>query len=391
MRIHPQRAPPDREPAVGRELFLIFLNFFLFSLSQRRPGTAWLFRATEDMDDRKGPPGRDDPGRPDLLGPLVATPRDRPYWLRPWAAPDRVSSGRSSINQLVIPNNGEIPMKKSRSFTVNALDKLEDRVVLSHGATSAVLHGHQAKLVAADFASFQSAYNNTVIPLAKDMQAAQSSGNNLRAYLDSESISTQVTSLVNGLGDQLAKQLHKNMSRRIRAVITGAPTPTTVGLVTSSPSAGSLQATLSAIPTDLMTNTAAVDSVISVFQKGVINGNQAPHSRGDFVNFEYSLNQTITPMIDSGQSQQQVDNSVATVVNTLGTQLSKDLGSSAQADIQSNVTGATGSGGVTLATSATPVAGSLLATLDSMSKDDLSDWDFINDLALAYSSSSANF
>ena len=36
-----------------------------------------------------------------------------------------------------------------------------------------VLHGHQAKLVAADFASFQSAYNSTVIPLAQDMQTAE--------------------------------------------------------------------------------------------------------------------------------------------------------------------------------------------------------------------------
>ena len=89
----------------------------------------------------------------------------------------------------------------------------------------------------------------------------------------------------------------------------------------------------------------------------MINGNLAPHSRGDFVNFEYSLNQTITPMIDSGQSQQQVDNSVATVGQCPGHSTLEDLGSSAQADIESNITGATGSGGVTLATNGNPGRG----------------------------------
>ena len=140
-----------------------------------------------------------------------------------------------------------------------------------------------------------------------------------------------------------------------------------------------------------MTNAAVVDGLISVYQKGVIGGNLAPRSRGDFVNFEYSLNKTITPMIDQGQSQQQVNSSVATAVNALGTQLSKDLGSSAQADIQSKITGSTGSGAVTLASSGTPAPGSLLATLDAMSADDFYDWDFINDLAMAYASSSTNF
>jgi hypothetical protein len=66
------------------------------------------------------------------------------------------------------------------------------------------------------------------------------------------------------------------------------------------------------------------------------------------------------------------------------------LGPGAQADIQSKITGAVGSSGVTL-TSGTPVTGSLLATLDALSTDDLYDWDLINDVAMAYASSSAAF
>jgi hypothetical protein len=285
-------------------------------------------------------------------------------------------------------------MKKSRPFTASGFDALEGRLVLSHATASVAagaIHGHKARLVAADFAQFQSAYNSTIIPLAQDMQAAQKSGDDLRVQLDGEAIGTQVANLVNGLGDQLARQLHKKMFARIRAEITGAPPPTTVGLVSNSPTPGSLQATLAAMPSDLATNPTVVDNLISVYENGVMNGNLTPRSRGDFVNFEYSLNKTITPMIDQGQSQQQVDGSVATVVNGLGTQLSKDLGASAYADIQARVTGATGPGGVTLASGGTPAPGSLMATLNAMSVDDFFNWDFINDLALAYSSSSANF
>src|SRR5262249_6138014 len=173
-----------------------------------------------------------------------------------------------------------------------------------------------------------------------------------------EAISSRVNSLVNGLGDQLARQLHKKHFARIRAVITGAPSPTTIGLLSSSPTPASLQATLSAMPTDIMTNAAAADGIISVFQNAMIAGNRSPRSQGDFVNFEYSLNKTISPMVEEGQSQQQVDASIATVVNGLGTQLSHDLGASAVPDIQSKVTGSVGTAWVTLATSGTPTPGS---------------------------------
>jgi hypothetical protein len=287
-------------------------------------------------------------------------------------------------------------MKKSRSFTASGFDALESRVVLSHAHAAAsvapaVLHGHKAQVVASDFASFQVAINSTVVPIAQDLQAAQKSGDFWRAGLDSQAIRTQVNNLVNGLGDQLAKQLHnKKMVTRIRTVITGAPSPTTVGLASSTPSAGSLQATLAALPSDAMADPTVVNNLIGVFQNAMIAGNTAPRSRGDFVNFELSFGKTITPMIGAGQTQQQVNTAIGTLVNNLGTQLSSHLGPGAQTDIQARITGSVGSSGVAL-TSGTPAPGSLLATLDSLSVDDLYNWDLINDLALAYGSSSPSF
>ncbi len=174
-------------------------------------------------------------------------------------------------------------------------------------------------------------------------------------------------------------------------MITGASAPTTLGLASTSPTPGSLQATLSDMPTDLMANAAAADGVISIFQGALIAGNRSPRSQGDFVNFEYALNNTISPLISQGQTQQQINTSVASVVNNLGTQLSHDLGTSAVSDIQSKVTGSAGTSSVTLATGGTPAAGSLLATLQSMAIDDYYNWNFINDLALAYSASSTKF
>lgn len=281
-------------------------------------------------------------------------------------------------------------MKKSRSFSAGGFDRLEGRVVLSHTATG-VIGGHKAHLVAADFAGFQSAYNSTVVPMIQQMQAAQKADDGVQSDLDQEGISNQVATLVNGLGDQLARQLHKKMYARIRDVVTGAPSPTTVGLVSGTPSAGSLQATLSAMPTDMMANTSAADAVISVFQNDLIDGNLTPRSRGDFVNFESTLNTAVTPTSDQSLTTPQLDAAVTTAVNGLGTQLSKDLGAPAVSDIQSKITGATGSSGVTLAATSTPTPGSLASVLDSMSQDDFYDWDFINDLAMAYAGSSTNF
>jgi hypothetical protein len=286
-------------------------------------------------------------------------------------------------------------MRKSRSFTASGFDALEARVVLSHAHAAAavpgVIHGHKAQVVASDFASFQVALDSTVVPLAQDMQAAQKSGDYWRVSMDSQAISIQVNNLINGLGDQLARQLHsKRFVKRIRTVITGAPAPTATGLPSSTPSPGSLQATLGALPTDGLANPTVVNGLVSVFQSAMIGGNTSPRSRGDFANFEVAFGKTITPMIGSGQTTQQVQSAIATQVNSLGTQLSSHLGPGAQADIQSKITGAIGSSGVALA-SGTPAQGSLLATLDALSVDDLYDWNLINDLALAYASSSTNF
>jgi hypothetical protein len=281
-------------------------------------------------------------------------------------------------------------MKKTRRFTASGFDALEARVVLNHGP--GVIHGHKAQLVAADFAKFQSAFDSTVIPLAQNMQAAQKSGDNLTVDLDSEAIGRQINSLVNGLGDQLAKQLHKKMFTRVRTLITGAPAPTTVGLPSTTPLPGSLQATLSTLSPDAMTSPTVVSGLVSTYESAVIAGNLTPRSSAAFVNFEYSFNQNVNPIIDQGGSQQQVDTAIVTAVNGLGTQLSIDLGPGAQASIQSMITGATSSSGVTLASSSTPAPGSLAAVLESIPQDDLDyNWDLINDLAMAYASSSTNF
>jgi hypothetical protein len=288
-------------------------------------------------------------------------------------------------------------MKKNRSFMASGFDALEARVVLSHANAAAavapgVIHGHKAHRVAADFANFEASFDSTVIPLAQDLQAAETSGDDLRVQMDSETISNQINSLVNNLGDQLAKQLHKKMFPRIRTLITGAPAPTSVGLPMSTPSSGSLQATLSALPTDAMTTPTVVSGLVSTYENAVISGNLTPRSRSAFVNFEYSFEKTVTPLIQNGDSQQQVDAGIVTVVNGLGTQLSTALGPGAQSAIQSEITGAIGSSGVTLASSNTPAPGSLMATLEAIPADDLDyNWDLINDVALAYASSSTVF
>jgi hypothetical protein len=286
-------------------------------------------------------------------------------------------------------------MKKSRRFTAIGIDALEGRLVLSHAHAAVapgVIHGHKAQLVAADFATFQASFNSTVVPLAQDMQAATKSGDDWRASMDSRAINTQVSNLVNGLGDQLAGQLHKKMFARIRTLITGAPAPTTVGLASTTPSPGSLQATLSALPTDVVTNPTVIGGLVSTYESAMIGGNIAPRSRADFVNFESSFSKNVEPLIQQGQTQQQVNAGIVTVVNALGTQLSKDLGAGAVADIQSKITGSYGAGVVALAGTATPAPGSLTAILEAIPSNELDfNWELINDLAMAYASSSTSF
>jgi hypothetical protein len=288
-------------------------------------------------------------------------------------------------------------MKKSRSFKASGFDALESRVVLSHAHPAAamspgVLHGRNARLVAADFARFQAAFNSSVVPLAQDMQAAEKSGDNWRASYDSQAMSTQINSLVNGLGEQLARQLHKKMFTRIRTLVTGAPSPTTVGLASSRPAPGSLQATLSALPADAVTNPSVVGAIVNTCQSAVIGGNIAPRTRAAFVNFESSFNKTVTPLVQDGKTQQDVNAGIVAAVNSLGTQLAAGLGPGAVSDVQARITGSTGSGSVTLASTATPAPGSLMSVLEAIPSNELYyNWELINDLALAYASSSRSF
>jgi hypothetical protein len=292
-------------------------------------------------------------------------------------------------------------MRKSRTFTASGIDALEDRVVLSQGAASAatgVIHGHKAQRVAADFASFQSSYNNTITPLVKEIQNPATSSD--QVYSDEEQISVATTNMVNGLGNQLAKQLRPKMYSRIRTLVTGASDPGTVGFASTSPSPGSLLATLNSLSNDALANPALVNNLISVYQDALITGHSATAVRGDFINFEHAFNKAIPPLVDnvqsastpaeSAQAQQALDAEIVTLVNSFGTQLSNDLGAPGQSAIRSLITGLSSSSGVSF-TSGTPITGSLLATLMSVPADELDNWDFVSDVVSVYASSSRSF
>ena len=228
-------------------------------------------------------------------------------------------------------------MRKSRSFTASGFDALEGRVVLSHGAASVatgVIHGHKAKLVAADFASFQTNYNNTITPLVKEIQNTSTPSD--QVYSDEQQISTDTTNMVNSLGNQLAKQLHSKIYTRIRTVVTGASTPGAVGFALTSPSSGSMLATLNSLPNDALANPALVNNLITVYQDAVISGHSATAVRGDFINFQHAFDKAIPPLVtnvqnattpaDLATAQQALDAEIVSLVNGLGTQLSNDLG-----------------------------------------------------------------
>jgi hypothetical protein len=293
-------------------------------------------------------------------------------------------------------------MRKSRSFTASGFDALEGRVVLSHGAASVatgVIHGHKAQLVAADFASFQTSYNNTITPLVKEIQNTSTSSD--QVYSDEQQISTDTTNMINSLGNQLAKQLHSKMYTRIRTVVTGASTPGIVGFASTSPSSGSLLATLNSLPNDALANPSLVNNLITVYQDALISGHSATAVRGDFINFQQAFDKAIPPLVASVQSastpaelataQQALDTEIVTLVNGLGTQLSNDLGAPAQPAIRNLITGVSSSSSSVSFTSGAPVSGSLMATLMSVPSDDLDNWDFLNDLVSAYASSSRSF
>jgi hypothetical protein len=287
-------------------------------------------------------------------------------------------------------------MKTPRSFQASGLDALEDRVVLSQAhAVAAVapfaLHGQKAKVVAVDFARFQGAINSTVVPIVQNMNAAEKSRDYWRTSLDRDAVNAQVNNLVNGLGATLAKQLPQRMAR-IRTMITGAPAQTKVGLAWSTPSPGSLRATLDALPTDALTNPTVVGGIVSTYQSAMIAGNVAPRSRAAFVNFVSTVHKTVTPVVGQGQSQQQINAAIVSAVNTLGTQVATAMGPGAVADVQAKITGSAGSTGVELAATATPTAGSLAAILEAIPASEFEyNYNLIHDLALAYARTSTRF
>ncbi len=292
-------------------------------------------------------------------------------------------------------------MKKSRAFTASGFDALESRMVLSHGTVSAaagVIHGHKAALVAADFASFQSSFNNTITPLVKEIQNVSTPQD--QVYSDEQQINTNIAGLVNGLGNELAKQLHGKMYSRIRAEITGASAPGAVGFAVSSPSAGSMLATLNSLSQTDLANPAVVGNLVSVYQEAMVSGHSATAVRGDFVNFQHAFNKAIPTLVDNvhaattpaqqAQAQQALNAEIVTLVNGLGNQLSSDLGAQAQPAIRGLITGLSAPSGVSFATG-TPSPGSLLATLMSVSSNELTNWDFVANTISVYSSSSRSF
>ncbi|HZW30867.1 MAG TPA: hypothetical protein VFF52_09190 [Isosphaeraceae bacterium] len=290
-------------------------------------------------------------------------------------------------------------MRKPRSFTASGFDRLEGRVVLSQAAGPGVIHGHKAALVAADFANFQSAFNSTITPIVQDMQNALTTGQYQQYNQDAEQISTDINALVNGLGNQLANQLHSKYYARIRSVVTGAPTPSPVSFASSTPATGSLRATLNTLPSNDLANPGLVHNLVTVYKDAVISGHTARAVSGDFVNFQKSFEKTITPMVEdlqttatgtTGARNPQLDAAITELVNSLGNQLSNDLGVKGQSAIRSLITGQSAPGSVSF-TSGTPVAGSLLATLMSVPQGDLDNWDLIDDLVTVYASSSTAF
>jgi hypothetical protein len=288
-------------------------------------------------------------------------------------------------------------MRKSRVFRASGFDALEGRVVLSHFAATApgVIHGHKAQLVAADFANFQSSFNSTITPIVKDLQNANAQNQYQQAGQDYEAINTAINGLVNGLGNQLAKQLHGKFYWRIRSVVTGASAPSSVGFASSTPSSGSLLATLNTMDQTSLGSPGIVSNLVVVYQNALISGHTATKVSGDFASFRTSFEKTISPLAQAASNSQvsqnqQLDAAIISLVNGLGDQLSKDLGTSAQPTIRALITGSSASSGVDY-TTGTPVAGSLLATLMSVQTTDLSNWDFVNDLISVYSSSSRTF
>ncbi len=295
-------------------------------------------------------------------------------------------------------------MRKSRSFKACGIDALEGRVVMSHVphavVAPGVIHGHKAQVVAADFANFQNAVNNTITPLVKDMQNTATPSD--QSYSDQQQISIDITNLVNGLGNQLAKQLHSKMYSRIRTVVTGAAAPGAVGFAASSPSPGSLLATLNTLSQTDLASPGLVNNLVLAYQDAMITGHTATDVRGAFVNFQHSFDQAIPSLVSSVQdaatpadtatAQQNLNSEIITLVNGLGNQLSSALGASAQPTIRNLITGSSSTSGVNY-TSGTPIAGSLMATLMSVPSSSyaLSDWDFVNDLVSVYSSTSRVF
>jgi hypothetical protein len=295
-------------------------------------------------------------------------------------------------------------MRKSRRFAANGFDALEGRVVLSHAtaAVPGVIHGHKAQLVAADFASFQNTFNNTIPPIVKDLQNAILQHDTPEQYQDNRAIELAVESLVNGLGNQLAHQLHGKFYSRIRSVITGATAPSAVGDSPTFESPGSLMAILKfGVLETTLGSPSLVNNLVPVYQGAFITGHTATRVNGDFTSFRTAFAKTINPMtinlpttngVASTEVSRnpQIEAAIVSLVNALGDQLSKDLGPGADPTIRNLITGSSATSGVDYATG-TPIPGSLLATLMSVTTTELNNNEFIDDLVLVYSGSSRAF
>ena len=144
-----------------------------------------------------------------------------------------------------------------------------------------------------------------------------------------------------------------------------------------------------------------MNNLVLAYQNAMITGRTATGVRGAFVNFERSFNKTIPPLVSSLQSAATPANGARPAESQFRDHRAGQrprqsivlvLGASAQTTIRNLITGSISTSSVNYASGA-PIAGSLMATLMSVpsSSYTLSNWDFVNDLASVYSSSSRVF
>ena len=114
-------------------------------------------------------------------------------------------------------------MRKSRSFMASGFDASKaawSSATSPPSVATGVIHGHKRSSSPPTSPPSRLLYNATITPLVKDIQNTTTPSD--QVYLDQQQISIRSTNMVNGLGNQLAKQLHSKMYTRIRTVVTGA-------------------------------------------------------------------------------------------------------------------------------------------------------------------------